>query len=327
MANTLDYSGEFEIGWIAVDEEKDDIAMRLSQMRGNDRIKLKDREPGELASAIDRMARSGIRFYESDTTIEKAARATSRIAEVTGKRPVLVLDSIQTVMSNALRSHATLTPREVVEANVTALRKVSTDYGMLVLATSEANRAAYREAGQGGNMMAAAAESRAVEFSAQTMIFLRQDEKDQSLFHCDVVKNRAHQKSRFVVKFDPVSHGYTGVNLGDVSAARHEAEIAVQLKRASAKATEARRHAVTVVRAIMANPGITKNALTRGVAGEVSENRLPAVLELLEGGLVTVAGPNNSREHYILGSALPADILWECPEAAAVEPPRTPINE
>jgi len=80
---------------------------------------------------------------------------------------------------------------------------------MLVISTSEANRAAYRDLGQAQNDIAAGAESRAIEYSAQTQLVLRTPPGHPDVVHVKVAKNRRALRGELFLKLDGEFHELT----------------------------------------------------------------------------------------------------------------------
>jgi len=95
-----------------------------------------------------------------------------------------------------------------VTANVAAMRFVSTHYRLLVIATTEANRASYRSesAAEEASDIAAGAESRAIEFGAQTQLVLRTPKDHPDVIHVRVAKNRRMVRGEFWLEIGRTHH-------------------------------------------------------------------------------------------------------------------------
>jgi hypothetical protein len=189
MARDLDAAG-LAVGVLAVDEEPDDLTVRLAQIAGFTVEQAERRDPETLARMRAALGGLRIRLYDARYTIDAAAADLGARAASQGRRAVLFIDSIQ-----AARSAAALgadSPREQVEGNVAAMRAASTEYRMLVIATAEANRGSYRSETltEQVNDMAAGAESRAIEYGAQTLLMLRTPKGHPNVIHARIVKNR-----------------------------------------------------------------------------------------------------------------------------------------
>jgi len=311
------------VGFLAIDEEPEDITLRLLQMADCDREKLEARDPEELAEALKEMTKANIRFYGPGDTIEHAAADLAAWAKSQGKRAALFVDSIQTATCKALHGRSHTSPRDVVEANVAALRRAASDHGMFTFATSEANRASYKEGAAATNQMAAGAESRAIEFSAQTLLVMVADEKDPTVFHVNVVKNRALDRGEFSLKLTPKHHVIVPVDRDALKAKRAEEKRA---KSSEAKAERAVADAATVARVLVKSPGLTVRKLyvaLRKAEGKFSEGRANNALAWLGAGLVKVPGANNSKQLYLHGKHIPHEVLQEVPEAKDLRPPES----
>jgi KaiC/GvpD/RAD55 family RecA-like ATPase len=313
------------VGILAVDEEPEDVVVRVAQMAGCTREKLQHQDPAELEDAIDQLEGSHLYFYTGDTTIEAAAADLAAHAAAANRRAVLIVDSLQTARCEALRGvrKTNISPRDVVEANVAAFRSVTSTHRMIGIATSEANRAAYRDGGVMQAGMAAGAESRSIEYAAQTLILLRADEaQPDTIFHAEVVKNRARLKGAFSFELNREAHTIREVD-GHALAAQQKAERRDQ-KKAKATANQ-RADAIAVARELLEQPGIGTNALHAALKarhGSFAEPRCTAGLDALGAGVVLLPGPGRAKLHYVNGPELPAYVVEALgPEAATATPP------
>jgi hypothetical protein len=298
------------VGILAIDEEPEDVAVRIAQMSAFDRTKLQRQDREELDAACEDLDGAHIILYDQEHTIESAAFDLYKRASNAGKRAVFVVDSIQTARCNALSEKAAASPRDVVEANVAAFRWVTSTYRMLGIATSEANRAAYRDGGVMQASMAAGAESRSIEYAAQTMIVLRADDAEpDTLFHADVAKNRARLKGAFSFRLNREHHTISELGASALKEERKEAKQAE-------KRTAAQADAVAVAREVHAQPGLTKRRLYQALRerhGAFADSRTDAGLEALGGGVELRDGPGRSKEHYLNVERLPAFVLDAMP--------------
>ncbi len=185
------------VGVLAIDEEDDDLTVRVAQMAGFTIEQCEGRDPSVLEEVRIAIEPMRVRFYGAAYTIEQAADDTARRAAEAGCRPVFILDSIQTARANAAASAETA--RGVVDANVAAVRAISTEHRMLVIATSEANRGSYRsnDAAESANDMAAGKESGGIEFSAQTLMMVRTPKGYPDNMSVTVPKNRRGARAGF----------------------------------------------------------------------------------------------------------------------------------
>lgn len=194
------------VGILAVDEEPEDITVRLAQIAGFSVEDAERRDPTVLAAMADALREVPIHLFDATHTIESAAAHVAQLAKASGGFGVLFIDSIQAVRSLAALNATT--PREIVEANVVAMRVASVTMRLLVIATSEANRASYRNdsAAAESNDLAAGAESRAIEFGAQTMLMLRTPKDHPDVIHVRIAKNRRAYVGEFWLKLDREHH-------------------------------------------------------------------------------------------------------------------------
>jgi hypothetical protein len=200
------------VGILGVDEDPDpDLNVRLAQMAGFTIAQCEKREPAVLALVSAELAKLRIRFYDASHAIEDAADDVAAWGAQEKKRTALILDSLQAV--HARSTADAKGPRELVEANVRAVRAMSTEHRMLIVGTSEANRGSYRDedAAERTNDMAAGAESRAIEFGAQTMLMLRTPKGHADVVHVRVPKNRRGARSgfEFFLRLDRERHTLT----------------------------------------------------------------------------------------------------------------------
>jgi KaiC/GvpD/RAD55 family RecA-like ATPase len=194
------------VGILAVDEDPDDVTMRLAQMLGHAIADMERCDEVVLAAARASLSACRVRLYDATWSVKAAAADVASWARVEGMPAALVVDSVQTARADACATAPTA--REHVETVVAAIRDVSTQYSMLVIATSEANRASYRsdDAAREGNDLAAGAESRAIEYGAQTQVVLRTPRGHGDVIHVRVAKNRRADRGEFWLHLDHGSH-------------------------------------------------------------------------------------------------------------------------
>jgi len=197
------------VGILAVDEEPEDITVRLAQIAGFSVAEAELRDPETLELMAAKLSELRIRLYDSTHAIESAAADLAHWAQAEARQAALFIDSIQAVRSAG--SPAAKSPREAVEANVVAMRVVSTGLRLLVVATSEANRASYRndQAAAETNDLAAGAESRAIEFGAQTQLMLRTPKDAPDVIHVRIAKNRRARVGEFWLRLNRDRHTLT----------------------------------------------------------------------------------------------------------------------
>lgn len=194
------------VGILGVDEEPEDLAIRLLQIAGYTLAEAEERVPAVLQEMRRSVEGLRLRLYDDNFTIESAGADLAAWAKQEGRAAALFLDSLHAVRSIA--GAEAQNPREAVEANVRAMRGVSTKLRMLVVASAEANRSSYRsdDAAETTNDLAAGAESRAVEFGAQTQLMLRTPKNHPNVIHVRVAKNRRADRGEFWLRLDRGRH-------------------------------------------------------------------------------------------------------------------------
>ena len=180
--------------WLAVDEDPDDITIRAAQEEGFTVEECERRDPIVMQDIARRLEGVPLRLYGSEWTIEAAVADGEKRAPA-GSRIVVVLDSIQTVRSEA--GALAESKRELVVANVAATRVISRKH--LVIFTSEANRGAYANdlIAASSSGMAAAKESGDIEFACQTFFVLSTPKGHANTVHVKCPKNRRGAKGQF----------------------------------------------------------------------------------------------------------------------------------
>ena len=273
------------VGILAVDEEPDDLTVRLAQTAG---FSIEEAE-GRESEVLDRMrvalAELHVRLYDATWTIDAAAADLATWAKSEGRQAALFIDSIQ-----ATRSAASLdaeTPRTIVEANVAAMRVASTAHRMLVVATSEANRASYRSdvAIDQSNDLAAGAESRAIEFGAQTQLMARTPKGHPDVIHVRITKNRRAHVGEFWLRLDREAH-----NVAECDNPERDPRIAsaqAEGKRASNRADLAR-EAKALMGCVRGRTDLSARDLRTSVklAGhQWGHEKLPAIIARAQAGV------------------------------------------
>jgi hypothetical protein len=164
------------------------------------------RDPTTLDAMTDALREHKIRLYDASYTIEAAAADLAAWAKEQGCRAALFIDSVHTASSDA--GALAKTPRESVEANVRAIRRVATTHRLLVIGTAEANRAAFRteDAAETTNDLSSGAETRTIEYVAQTLMMLRTPKGQPDIIHARVSKNRRALITEFWLRIDRDRH-------------------------------------------------------------------------------------------------------------------------
>jgi KaiC/GvpD/RAD55 family RecA-like ATPase len=174
------------------DEPRREFAARLAQLEGfpPEEVALAPQYPDTLTSIRDRFSSLHIKLFP-DSEKDKPRPTIEDVGEALLAEParlhVLVIDSLHKAVCRAENSEDG--ERERIEKRCSALR-VLREKGVLVLTTVEANRASYASADPTRKTvpLAAAAESRAVEYAADILLMVSGTEAE--LFKVEVPKNR-----------------------------------------------------------------------------------------------------------------------------------------
>ena len=199
------------IGILGVDEDPDDQNARFVQMAGFTIAQCELRDPLILDEMAKQLSPLRIRFYDATHTIEEAQGDLAAWAQSEKRRAAFIVDTVQTARCAGCASAKS--PREVVEANAAALRAGVALHKQLLIGLSEANRRSYGtdDAVDTQNDMAAGAESRALEFMAQTLVMLRTPKGHADVVHVRVPKNRKGARAgfEFFLRLDRDRHALT----------------------------------------------------------------------------------------------------------------------
>jgi replicative DNA helicase len=317
------------VGFLAVDEEDVDLVTRFVQRAvpldlSRQRFTRRDCED-RIASVVDEMEQAlaalPIRFYGPEWTVEAAAEDLADYAKSLStpeqpRRAALFVDSIQQVRCRALSIEQSRepSPREVVNANVRALRAVATTHRLIAIATGEMNRAAYADIdlAETRSDLAAAKESGAIEYSARVMLSFRWiREHEGELVRVRVVKNKHGpsypRQEDITLRLDRERQALQEAQPPPTPDAteQRDAKGAKQVTADAAKVvavlSEKHPHGVGVNEA--------RNAL-KARHGSFSKDRLgPAVSKLGASVARRCAGPGERAPMYLDGSAVPPDVL------------------
>lgn len=270
-------------GVLGIDEDPDDLAARFVQMSAFTIAQCEQRDTKVLDAMATRMASLRIRFYDASHTIETAADDLGTWAATEKRKAAFFIDTVQTAACET--SLGAKNPRERVEANAAALRAAGQKHKLLLITLSEANRGSYRseDAADQTNDMAAGAESRAIEFSAQTLLMLRTPKGYADVVHLRVPKNRKGARAgfEFWLKLDRDRHALTECD--DPETTPGVAEERASKTRATNRAA-VERDARAVLRLITITPGMGTRALRTAlrVAGtRIGVESLDAAIALL----------------------------------------------
>jgi hypothetical protein len=319
------------VGFYAVDEEPGDLVTRLAQRIGYSRQDCETRAEDHLRHLAEELATLPIRFYDDSHTVESAAAdlhawATASTPAGLPVRCALFEDSVQSVScvaSRLLSAGKDPSPRMVVSENVRANRAAASRYRMLVCATCEMNRNAYRNAAaaEESNDMAAAAESRAVEYSGRVLVSLRSVADEPDAVAVGITKNK-HGRSggAFYLTID---RGHMHL----VERAAPEMPDADEVREAKATSRTIA-DAAKLALVVSQRQGIAARMLR--AAAPFGHARSDAAIFYLEsaGAMSVEKGTRTSQHHYLHGDRVPPAVLelLSMEERASVGVSRPPVT-
>lgn len=300
------------VGFLGVDEEASDLAMRFLQRRGFSRQACEQRDPLTLEAARKAFERLPVRLFDPSMSIEAAAVALHRFAcsrHPGVDRPpcVLFVDSVQTARSEGESDDDT--GYRAVTRRVAAIRAAASRYRMLVFATSEMSRAAYKAKRVEDQVtdMASGKESGAIEFSARVLLALRSVPLDADHVELRVAKNKHGPDHRpeedgIFLRLDRARQTLAedaGFEPLDVESARENEKNERMVSDAAA-----------LVELLGEGPKNYRQALAALVPA-VPESRLRAAKAWLTevGAVLEVPGARNAKEMRLDESKLPASVV------------------
>ena len=300
---------------LGVDEEPSDLAMRMMQRRGYSRERVEHREPEVIAAARAAFGALPLLLFDGGTTIEAAAvalhkRACERHPGVDRPPCVLFIDSVQTARCEGEDIEGSLYVS--VTKRVAAIRACASRYRMLVVATSEMNRAAYKskKAEDQVTDMAAGKESGAIEFSARVLLALRSVPGASDVVELRVAKNKHGADHRpdqdgIFMRVDRARQtlteapGFEPVDADELAGARADAE----------RVTDAAH-----VAALLFAQDMTVNVLLAAAVGRgVPKGRTRAARDVLlaAGAIVERDGERRSKVNVLVPEKLPRNVAAE----------------
>lgn len=132
--------------------------------------------------------------------VKEIEAAVERHINITGNKPVVVIDYLQIIASYDIRA----TDKQNVDNAVFQLKRISREYKIPVVAISSLNRASYKEE----ISMSAFKESGAVEYSSDVLLGLQFQKQNDDKFNVDEEKSK--EKREIEVKVLKNRNGATG---------------------------------------------------------------------------------------------------------------------
>ncbi len=321
------------VGMLAVDEEDGDLFTRFLQRRGIRRAECEARTANDLRDMRFMVtdALSSVRFYSEEWAIEEAAEDLAAAAREAGKRAFLAVDSLQTVRG---ADEAELdSTRTVVTARVRAIREMATKHGLIVIATSEMTRSAYRNATSEVDDMAAAKESGAVEYSARVMLALRSIKGEADLLELRIAKNKhGPSAERIGLRIDRLTQTLTEAELPEETETLEEQRAERDEARKSAERRKNLGVALEMARIVASCNGDLSirdlGPMLRTRLHSCSAPRVETARAILGEALVKPGGPRSHQGLYLDGSKLTDELLSlvELAERAALAGSRPPAE-
>ncbi len=197
------------------DEGRFAASVRLGQQLELDRARLENQEDAELQQFEQGLYEREIRLPDADSPDWTLERTIEWMDKSKIERPrLLIVDSIQSAYASCAEDKRSL--REEIEAKLRLLEGAA-KRGMMVMVTSEMNRAAYRHKDPKDNIkgMAAGAESRAIEYVSRLVVSLEGDA--ELVVTATLEKNSpGGRRPAFKLKFDPATARFR--EIGDAEA-------------------------------------------------------------------------------------------------------------
>jgi replicative DNA helicase len=153
-----------------------------------------DIDKANIKTAISEYRRLAQNIYivegMGDIGVEQVRKTVKRHIDLTGNKPVVIIDYLQILAPYNVRS----TDKQNIDKAVLELKRISRDFKLPVIAISSLNRASYfnAEKSDEGIGMAAFKESGAIEYSCDVLIGLQCQNKDDNPRKVELVilKNR-----------------------------------------------------------------------------------------------------------------------------------------
>lgn len=314
------------VAFLAIDEEADDLATRFLQRRGVARREIEKRQGLEgLAQKVADVP--FLRVVESDELEEardayKARRRRGEDAEdplVTlcqalrqhadkkeGRAALLMVDSLHALAPDDME------PRLAISHTCKQLKKLAKRFGVVVVATGEMNRAAYKtEASRKEqHVLAAGAESRSLEYFGRLILNCHSRREEGGRIELTIGKNKLGEKP-----LEPVVLEMNKERQELVQAEGQTASTAEEGKEAAENLIENERRKKILEAAGRLRFMVSREDLAKAARGRTADNRTTITELVHEGALVM------RRRHGRDVFGLPTTPLDD-PDAGAASRPR-----
>lgn len=268
------------VGLLAVDEDPDDISIRLAQRAGVERERCERRTPEDLAAIRDAFKAINIRIYDFRWTIEDAAE--DLVTYAAGRRVMLGVDSLQTVRCNAELGQKSTA--ENVGLRMQAVRAVAVRHRLISIATSEMNRSGYRSKKDADDMnpLALGKWSSDIEYQARVVLSLSNVAQSPDLIKVDFAKNK-HWHPRGLPRGEAF---YLQINRANQVLTTADAPPAEADMKSAEQVT---RDAAALIEALYEEGGMHARGLREWAKGaKIGRRRLEDAMNALGDGLVKV---------------------------------------
>lgn len=281
------------VGYIAGDEPREGVLIRLGQQIGLDRTFLEEGRPVPLGDLEKHLAPLPLLLVDPDddpgVEVESVAAALRRRW---GEGPaVLVIDSLQS-MARRIPDDVAETPRSKVDAFLKGCKAAAKRHGIVILCLSELARGAYSGGQLATNDLAAAKESGAIEYEAGALCVLRSVEDEPGLVSVTWAKSRPGRVEPFGLR---INHRTATVEVTEAPS-----------KKKNAAPGDAHRELLGLVAEfVKRHPGTPGTAALAGHLERRQADVRVAVGELLERGILENRGGKMHPRLYWLGGDPP----------------------
>ena len=272
------------VGFIAGDEPRDGILIRLGQQAGMDRTFLEEGRPVALGDLSKHLAPLPLHLLDPDdddgVSVERVA---DWLREQHPRGPaVLIIDSLQ-ALARRIPDHVADSPREKVNGFLKIAKAAAKRHGLLVICLSELARGAYRGGSEQTSDLAATKESGAIEYECGALCVLRPVEEDPGLVTVTWAKSRPGRVEPF--------------SLRQCHARATFAAESPPKKKTEANPEEAYREVLALVLALVKRaPGVAGARAVAARLGKRKADVLTAIGELLDRGALENRGsPRHPR--------------------------------
>lgn len=192
------------VAYVAGDEAREGILIRLGQQAGIDRKYLEEGAPVALDDLEKHLQELPMLLVDPDEDIGvdviTVATALHRRWPVEGPA-VIIIDSLQ-AMARRISDDVADTPRAKVDAFMKSCKAAAKRHQLVIICLSELARGAYRGGADQTNDLAAAKESGAIEYEAGALCVLRPVEEEPGLVAVSWAKSRPGRVEPFALRIN-----------------------------------------------------------------------------------------------------------------------------